>query len=260
MRQTLMFNTLEAVILNTNRKNGNLKIYEFGNTYNVNSKLKEEGAGANAYYEVAHLAIAVTGAENSGSWNAKYLGSSFYTLKNICDKMLRRFGLNLDEAIYNSCESELYSSAVTLKLRGKNLITLGAVSKNIRKKFDIKAEVYYADLNFDVFVEMIKNNGVTVKELSKFPEVSRDLSLLIDKNVTFSELRSIAFKTEKKLLKNVTLFDVYEGDKLPEGKKSYALNFILEDVTKTLTDKVIDATMDKFIKQLEKNANAEVRK
>ncbi|MBE9487624.1 MAG: phenylalanine--tRNA ligase subunit beta [Bacteroidetes bacterium] len=260
MRQTLMFNALEAVILNTNRKNGDLKIYEFGNTYNVNPKLREEGAGAKAYYEVAHLSIAVTGAENSGSWNAKYAGSSFYTLKNICDKMLRRFGLNINEAIYSSCESELYSSAVTLKLRGKSLITLGAVSKTIRKKFDIKAEVYYADLNFDVFVEMIKNNGVTVKEISKFPEVSRDLSLLIDKSVTFSQLRSVAFKTEKKLLKNVTLFDVYEGDKLPEGKKSYALNFILEDVTKTLTDKVIDATMGKFIHQLEKNANAEVRK
>lgn len=260
MRQTLLFNALEAIILNVNRKNSNLKFYEFGNVYGFNEKAKAEGAALKAYHETAHLAIAVTGADRVASWDSKPEQSSFYTVKHICDKLLRRFGLDINGAVYATHESSLYSSAVDVKLRGKNILTIGVVSKNIRKMFDLKAEVYYADLNFDAFVSLIKSNNLTVEELSKYPEVSRDLSLLIDKSVTFSELRTIAFKTEKALLKNVTLFDVYEGDKLPEGKKSYALNFILEDTTKTLTDKVIDAAMEKLMKEFGRNLNAEVRK
>ncbi|MEG2492983.1 MAG: phenylalanine--tRNA ligase subunit beta [Rikenellaceae bacterium] len=260
MRQTLLFNSLEAVILNINRKNNNLKFYEFGNVYGFSAKAKEEGLALKAYHETAHLAMVVTGASKVASWDSKPEQSSFYTLKHICDKMLRRFGLDMNQAIYTTHESGLYSSAVDVKVRGKNLLTIGVVSKSIKKIFDIKAEVYYADFNFDTLLSLIKNNTLTVEELSKYPEVSRDLSLLIDQKVTFSDLRNVAFKTGKNILKNVTLFDVYEGDKLPNGKKSYALNFILEDKTKTLTDSVIDATMDKFIKEFERNLNAEVRK
>lgn len=260
MRQTLLFNMLEAIVLNANRKNGNLKFYEYGNVYTFSQKAHEEGKGLNAYREVPHLAMAVTGKLNAPSWNQKPEESGFYSLKAMCEKLLRRFGLNMNEAIYETHDSELYSTAVDVKMRGKRLMTIGSIAKKIRKQLDIKAEVYYADIDFDAFVNMIKTYGLTVKELSKYPEVSRDLSMLIDNKVTFSDLRGVAFKTEKNLLKNVTLFDVYEGDKLPEGKKSYALNFILEDTTQTLTDNVIDRVMNNLIMQFEKQLGAEIRK
>ena len=131
---------------------------------------------------------------------------------------------------------------------------MGIVSKKIRSMFDIKAEVYYLEMNFDAFLKLTRNHKVTVQELSKFPEVRRDLALLVDSQTTFSQLREIAFATEKKLLKNVTLFDVYEGDKLPAGKKSYALNFVLEDTTKTLVDQVIDKTMANLVREFERRA------
>jgi phenylalanyl-tRNA synthetase beta chain len=137
---------------------------------------------------------------------------------------------------------------------------MGVVSPIVRKKFDIKQEVYFAEIDFDQLVKMTKKSKVQFKELSKFPEVKRDLALLVDKNVTFSQLRSIAFATEKKLLKSVSLFDVYEGDKLPEGKKSYALSFILEDKSQTLTDKQIERTMANIQAQLEQKTGAEIRK
>ena len=260
MRQTLLFNMLEAIVLNSNRKNGDLKFYEYGNVYTFSLKAHEEGKGLNAYRESPHMALAMTGKLSAPSWNEKPEEASFYALKAMCEKLLRRFGLNINEAVYETHESELYSTAVDIRMRGKRLMTIGSISKKTRKQFDIKAEVYYADIDFDAFVNMVKTYSLTVKELSKYPEVSRDLSMLLDNKVTFSDLRNVAFKTEKNLLKNVTLFDVYEGDKLPEGKKSYALNFILEDTTQTLTDNVIDRVMNNLATQFEKQLGAEIRK
>ncbi len=256
MRQTLFFNAMEAVELNANRRNGDLKLYEFGNCYYYNGNA--EAVGLRAYSEGARMAIVVTGKDGVPSWNRPTVQSSFYTLKTFVERLLKRFGIDINDAIFSGTNNDIYSEGIDLKVRGKELLTMGIVSKRYRKMFDIKADVYFAEIDFDKLVDMTKNSSVTVKELSKFPEVRRDLALLVDKSVTFASLRSAALKSEKKLLKNVTLFDIYEGDKIPEGKRSIALNFVLEDNTKTLTDSVIDKCMANLIFQFEK-LGAEVR-
>ena len=258
MRQTLLFNALEAVELNTNRRNSDLKLYEFGNCYWYNPDKVSEG-GLAPYSEQNHLSILITGADHALSWNTKAQPTSFYTLKAMVEKLFNRIGIDLNSAVMESLQSDLYREAVTYKINGKQIVEMGIVSKKIRSKFDIKADVYYLEMNFDAFLKLTKNHKVTVEELSKFPEVRRDLALLVDTQVTFSQLREIAFSVEKKLLKNVTLFDVYEGDKLPAGKKSYALNFVLEDTTKTLTDQVIDRVMSNLIREFERRAGAQIR-
>lgn len=258
MRQTLLFNALEAVELNTNRRNSDLKLYEFGNCYWYNPDKASEG-GLAPYSEQNHLSILITGADHALSWNTKAQPTSFYTLKAMVEKLFNRIGIDLNSAVMESLQSDLYREAVTYKINGKQIVEMGIVSKKIRSKFDIKADVYYLEMNFDAFLKLTKNHKVTVEELSKFPEVRRDLALLVDTQVTFSQLREIAFSVEKKLLKNVTLFDVYEGDKLPVGKKSYALNFVLEDTTKTLTDQVIDRVMSNLIREFERRAGAQIR-
>ena len=258
MRQTLLFNALEAVELNTNRRNSDLKLYEFGNCYWYNPDKASEG-GLAPYSEQNHLSILITGADHALSWNTKAQPTSFYTLKAMVEKLFNRIGIDLNSVVMESLQSDLYREAVTYKINGKQIVEMGIVSKKIRSKFDIKADVYYLEMNFDAFLKLTKNHKVTVEELSKFPEVRRDLALLVDTQVTFSQLREIAFSVEKKLLKNVTLFDVYEGDKLPAGKKSYALNFVLEDTTKTLTDQVIDRVMSNLIREFERRAGAQIR-
>ena len=258
MRQTLLFNALEAVELNTNRRNSDLKLYEFGNCYWYNPDKASEG-GLAPYSEQNHLSILITGADHALSWNTKAQPTSFYTLKAMVEKLFNRIGIDLNSAVMESLQSDLYREAVTYKINGKQIVEMGIVSKKIRSKFDIKADVYYLEMNFDAFLKLTKNHKVTVEELSKFPEVRRDLALLVDTQATFSQLREIAFSVEKKLLKNVTLFDVYEGDKLPAGKKSYALNFVLEDTTKTLTDQVIDRVMSNLIREFERRAGAQIR-
>ena len=258
MRQTLLFNALEAVELNTNRKNGDLKLYEFGNCYSYDRDKASEG-GLAPYSEQNRLSILITGADHVPSWNVSSQPTSFYTLKTVAEKIFARIGIDLNGAMMETLSSDLYREAVTYKINGKRMVEMGIVSKKIRSMFDIKAEVYYLEMNFDAFLQLTRNHKVTVQELSKFPEVRRDLALLVDSQTTFSQLREIAFATEKKLLKNVTLFDVYEGDKLPAGKKSYALNFVLEDTTKTLVDQVIDKTMANLVREFERRAGAQVR-
>ena len=260
MRQTLLFNALEAVELNVNRRNGNLKMYEVGNCYFFNAEKAEEESVLAKYEEGMRLGITVTGLATQLSWNSKAEGSSFFTLRGMVEKLLKRFGIDLYALQCESLESDLYADAILFKQGPKEVLRMGVVSPIVRKKFDIKQEVYFAEVDFDQLVKMTKKSKVQFKELSKFPEVKRDLALLVNKSVTFSQLRSIAFATEKKLLKSVSLFDVYEGDKLPEGKKSYALSFILEDKSQTLTDKQIERTMANIQTQLEQKCGAEIRK
>ena len=260
MRQTLLFNALEAVELNVNRRNGNLKMYEVGNCYFFDATKAEEENTLAKYEEGMRMGITVTGLATQLSWNSKAEGSSFFTLRAIVEKLLKRFGTDLYSLQCESLESDLFADAIVFKQGPKEVLRMGVVSPIVRKKFDIKQDVYYAEIDFDQLVKMTKKSKVQFKELSKFPEVKRDLALLVNKSVTFSQLRSIAFATEKKLLKSVSLFDVYEGDKLPEGKKSYALSFILEDKTQTLTDKQIERTMANIQTQLEQKTGAEIRK
>ncbi len=259
LRQTLLFNTLEAVELNVNRRNGDLKIYEFGNCYTYNSAAASDENILAPYKENYRLAIAVTGASTSSSWNSKSEQSSFYTLRGMVEKVLRRFSIEIYSLKSEALTGDLLPEGLSLQLNGKELVKIGVVSSLLRKTFDIKQDIYYAEIDFDALVKSTRKHKITVSELSKYPEVKRDLALLVDKSVTFAALRSTALGADKKLLKSVSLFDVYDGNKLPEGKKSYALSFILEDKTQTLNDKIIEKTMANIQKQLELKCGAQVR-
>ena len=261
MRQTLIFNMLEAIQLNTNHRNPNLKLYEFGNCYFYDEAGATPENPLGAYSEQYRLAIAVTGIAEPQSWNQKPQQASFFTLRAVAEKLLRRFGLDIYTFHSESLRSDLFGDALSFRLneKSKELLQIGVVSSRLRKMFDLKQDVFFLEMDFGALVKATRKNKIVAKELPKFPEVKRDLALLVDKEVMFSTLRDIAFSAERKLLKSVTLFDVYEGDKLPEGKKSYALSFVLEDKTQTLTDKVIEQTMANLAAQFERKAGAQVR-
>ncbi len=259
MRQTLLFGAMESLELNTKRKHGDMKMYEIGNCYFYDESRRDKG-GLAPYSQERMLGMLVNGVAGAPSWNEPAAPSDFFTLRASIESLLRRLSLDLAEARLDSLQSNLFSEAVTITMRGKRIGLMGVVSKKVCSRFDIKNSVYYAELSMDKIIAMTSKYRLTVKELPRFPEVRRDLALLLDKDVDFSRLRAIALGTEKKLLKNVSLFDVYEGDKLPAGKKSYALSFILEDREKTLTDSVIDKVMANLIFQFEKQVGAQVRK
>ena len=259
MRQTLLFNMLEAVQLNANRKNGDLKLYEFGNCYFYDESKRSEENRLAAYSEEYRLAIAVTGVAAPASWNARPQAASFFTLRAVAEKLLRRFGIDIYALRTETLQNDLFGEALSMSLGGKELLQIGTVSAKIRRRLDVKQDVYYLEMNFDALVKSTRKHKIAAEELSKFPEVKRDLALLIDKQVTFSALRDVAFATERKLLKSVSLFDVYEGDKLPEDKKSYALSFILEDKTRTLDEKTIEKAMRNLTAQFEQRCGAQVR-
>ena len=248
MRQTLLFSGLENVSYNINRKNQDLKLYEFGKTYHK----VEEGN-----LEKQHLMLLLTGKLNSENWNSNKDKTDFFVLKEKVEHVLFRLGISKikSEEIF----THGFSEGLMYKHKKNRLVCFGKVDAKICKSFGVKKEVYYADFNWDLVLNLVLNTKIKYSEVSKFPSVKRDLSLLIDKKVTFKELLSIAKDTEKNILKSVNLFDVYEGDKLPEGKKSYALSFILEDKTKTLTDKYIEKVMGKLISSYESKVGAEVR-
>lgn len=259
MRQTLLFGAMEALELNTKRKNGDVKLYELGNCYFYDETAREKG-GLAPYSQEYMLGILVSGVSEAASWNQPAKAPDFFTMKAQIEHLFSRLSLDMSEARLDPFSSSLFSQAVTITMRGKQIGLMGVVSKAVRTRFDIKSEVYYAQISMDKLLQMTKGYKLTVKELPKYPEVKRDLALLVDKSVDFARLRSIAYGTEKKLLKKVSLFDVYEGNKLPEGKKSYALSFILEDKEKTLTDNVIDKVMGNLMFQFEKQVGAEIRK
>ena len=248
MRQSLLAPALESVAYNQNRKNSNLKFYEFGKTYHlVDGK----------YVESPRLLLLLSGANHTEQWNHSKSTATFYNLKAAVDAVIGRLGL----ANFQSEETEETSFAYGLRyFRGdKTLVSFGAVSKADRKQAGIDKEVFYADFDWDALLAAVRKNKIVNNEVPKYPAVRRDLSMLVDEQVTFDTLKTIAFKTEKKLLKQVQVFDVYQGNKLPEGKKSYALNFTLQDEAQTLTDKEIDLIMQKIITNLAQSANAEIR-
>ena len=258
MRQTLLFGLLEVVSLNVNHKAQSVRIYEFGNTYSYAPERKEEG-GLAPYSEGMRLSVAISGVRSVQSWNSKAEVSDFFSLKAIAEKILRRFGMDIYQLRSEPLSSELYSEGLSLKAGNKELLTIATVSPKTRKMFDLKGEVYVLDIDFDTLLKYTRKHKVTAHELAKFPAVKRDLALLVDTAVSYAELRQIAFQTEKKLLKDVTLFDVYTGDKLEAGKKSYALGFLLQDESRTLDDKTIDGTMQKLIDAFAKKAGATIR-
>ncbi len=259
MRQTLLFNTLEAVELNVNRRNADLKLYEFGNCYYYNAQADASEKILAPYSENYRLAIAVTGTAEVGSWRQKSSPASFYTIRAMVEKVLSRFGIDIYSLKSASSENDIFSEGITLSQGPKVFVELGVVAAPLRKITGVKQEVYYAEFDFDALTKSTRKHKITVSELSRFPEVKRDLALLLDESISFDALRAEAFKAEKKLLKSVSLFDVYQGDKLPAGKKSYALSFVLEDKNQTLTDKVIEKTMANIRRQFEKSCAAVVR-
>ena len=259
MRQTLLFNMMEAVALNINHKNGDLMLYEFGNCYFYDAAKRSEENHLAAYSEEYRLAMAVTGTTELQSWNTKPEKASFFTLRAMAEKLLRRFGLDIYALKTEPLQSDLFGEGLSVELNGKSLLQIGTVSPKIRRRTDVKQEVYYLEMNFEALCKSTKKLKITAEELSKYPEVKRDLALLVDRQTTFAQLREVAFSTERKLLKRVSLFDVYEGDKLPEGKKSYALSFVLEDKSRTLDDKTIERVMANLTRQFEQRCGATVR-
>lgn len=259
MRQTLLFGGLESVAFNRNHKNPDIRFYEFGNCYFYDADKKVEGETLKEYSEEFHLGIWISGNSITNSWTAADEKSSVYQLKAYVENILSRIGISSDKYSYSQFSSELYSAAISIKTRNRELGIIGIVSKKVLKAMDINAEVFYADLNWDSLMKEIKKHSVTYTEISKYPAVSRDFALLLDKAVLFEDIVNVAQKAERKLLKSVKLFDVYEGKNLPEGKKSYAVNFILQDEEKTLNDKQIDAIMKKIQTSLEKELGAQLR-
>ena len=260
MRQSLLFGGLESISRNINHKMPNLRFFEFGNCYHYSPEKKNDEDPIKAYTEEMHLGIWTTGKRVEGSWAHADEKTSFYELKAYVLNIFTRLGVNPGIVVSETSDNNIFGKALALKARsGKVLCEMGTICHKLLKKMDIDQEVFFADINWDNVMRAIKKNEVLYHDISKFPSVSRDLALLIDKSVEFEQIEQIAHQTEKKLLKSVELFDVYEGKNLPEGKKSYAVNFILQDETKTLNDKQIEAIMTKLINNLKQKLGAELR-
>lgn len=260
MRGTLLFGGLESIVRNANRKYPNLKFFECGNLYSFNKERQDAEMPMKAYTEENYIGLWITGNRVQGSWAHADEKSSYYELRAHVNNIFTRVGLSPQMTVIEHSDSDLFQSALKVMTRGGKVICeMGIVNKAIQKKFEIQNEVYFAQINWTQLCKAVKKHAVHYTEISKFPAVSRDLSLLLDSSIEFADIERIARNTEKKLLKSVELFDVYEGKNLPAGKKSYAVNFILQDPEKTLNDKAIDAIMKKLITNITKQLGAELR-
>ena len=263
LRQTLLFGGLESIAHNANRKNANLRFFEFGNCYYKNPDTTEEQKAADtlaAYSEDLHLGLWLTGKRVEASWAHPEEPSSVYELKAYVGHILTRLGAPVGKLKQQTGTNDIFAKSLALvDNNGTVVLEFGLVKKALTAAFDISAEVYFADINWTLLMKKTKKHSVNFTEISKFPAVSRDLALLVDKSVEFARIEQIAFAADKKFLKKVTLFDVYEGKNLEAGKKSYAVNFLLQDETKTMNDKQTDAVMAKIIASLEKQLGAKLR-
>jgi len=248
MRRSMVFGALESVQRNANRQRGDLKFYEFGRTYLKNER---------GYFEQQNLTLLLTGNKEEESWNSSKDKVNFFTLKGFVQQLSEKIGVA--KLKLKAAEHSLYAELFEIRAGKKVLGQMGILKKSVTKPFDIKQDVFFANILWDVFCELAQNNKIQYAELPKFPTVRRDLSLLLNKETKFVELEQLAFDMEKALLKEVNLFDVYEGKNLPEGKKSYALSFTLQDAEKTLVDKEIDKVMEKLMKGYKEKLGAEVR-
>ena len=248
LRQSMLFSGLEAIEYNSNRKKSDLKLFEFGKTYH-------NFPGGRT--ETKHLSIFITGLKTEGNWATPETKSNFFFGKGTVSALMDRLGLqgHTEETV----ENEIFSEGITFKRNKETLVELGIVKKKITKEFGIDAEVFYADFNWDAVLKQISTKNFKLKPIAKFQAAQRDFALLLDNSVRFGELQNAAFKTEKKFLKAVTLFDVYKGKNLPDGKKSYALSFTIQDEEKTLTDKQIDKIMGKLQQKFETEFGATLR-
>ena len=261
MRQTLLYSGLECIVYNINHKIPNQKIFEFGKHYRYNPEQAENGDVTKRYFEERHLSIFMTGNEIGENWKMPSMQVDFYFLKAYVINILRRLRINMGRITFEPSTAKYFTAGLDLMFKDskKVIASLGRLAKPTLKKMDCKQDVYYADINWDLLLKSIPSQEVTFAEIAKNPEVRRDLALVLDMNVTFDAIEKLAYETEKKLLKKVSLFDVYEGDRIEEGKKSYAVSFILQDKEKTLSDKQIEAIMAKLQKNFETRLGAKIR-
>ena len=258
MRQTMLFGGLESIQRNVSRKFTDLCFFEFGNCYRFDADKRTEEKILSPYSESYHLALWMTGNNVASSWIEAGRPLSVYDLKAVVEHIFDRLGFKPGMRLVTTFSDDIFSAAIQVQAQSnkKVIAQLGILRKKVTKRFDIDAEVLYADINWTELMKAVKNAKIGYGEISKYPAVKRDLALLLDKNVTFAQIEQVARETEKKLLKAVTLFDVYEGKNLEEGKKSYAVSFILQDDNQTLNDKVIDKTMARLMENFQKRLGA----
>lgn len=259
MRQTLIFNALEVVSRNINHQNSDLRLFEIGNCYSYVAKGEENPEyNLKSYREELRLSLVVTG-PGSKSWRNELGAGNYFALKGYLEMLLQRFNANLYDMEIDAAPADIFSEGLEYKLQGKRLALAGTVAPGLLKAFDIKQPVFVAEVSWPVFFELVKRDKVKYKELPKYPEVKRDLALLLDESVSFADLRKAAFQAEKGILKQVSLFDVYRGAKILSGKKQYAISFVLQDQEKTLTDNAVEAAMNKLLKTFETKFGASLR-
>ena len=259
LRQTLLFGGLESIAHNINRRRPALHFFEFGNCYSFSPEADATEKVLNPYSESLHLGLWITGHRVSGNWAHADEKSNVYELKAYVENIFTRLGVERGRLLMTQTSDDLFSAALSITTRdGKEVGRLGIVSTKILKTFDIDAEVCYADLHWSQLLRLA-GKTVTFTDIPKFPSVKRDLALLLDKNIIFAQVEKTALEAEKKLIREVTLFDVYEGKNLPEGKKSYAISLVLQDESKTLNDKQIEHIMGKVVANLQNKLGASLR-
>jgi len=259
MRQTLLYGGLECITHNVNRKNSDLRLFEFGNCYTYRGTQLKENPVDN-YGEGEHLALFLTGNRETPNWTASAKPVSFHLLKSYVENIIRRLGFIPEKLKVTESDSEIFSAGLKYEKGRNKIVELGMVASQWLKKADIETPVFYADFDWNqVMLEIRRNNHIKFSELPKYPEVKRDLALVLDKEIGFDTLRNVAYKTERHLLQSVNLFDIYEGKGVPEGKKSYAVSFILRDPLRTLNDRLIEKTMEKLLASFEKELGARLR-
>jgi phenylalanyl-tRNA synthetase beta chain len=259
LRQTLLFGGLEAVAYNANRKNPDLKLYEFGNVYSFAGKDNEKG-NLDRYSESHHLALFISGATGPALWNRSEKQSDFFDIKAFTELIFRKLAIEPDNLEHDELNNSIFRYGLKVSSGHRILAEYGLVHPLLSEKAGIRNEVYYSVIRWDDLVSLSAEKTTIFQELPRYPQVRRDLALELDKGIRFSAIREIAMKTEKDLLKSISLFDLYEGDKIPEGKKSFAISFILQDREGTLKDKQIDAVMERLSTALQEKAGARIRK
>jgi phenylalanyl-tRNA synthetase beta chain len=258
LRQSLLYGGLSSIAWNINRQNYDLKLYEFGNCYFFTGRTHSTRS-VDSYSEKIDLDIFISGNRGTHSWNQPPVATDFFYLKSFVEMVMKRLGIDPDHLVINDTSRKYYSESISYLNNDQMVAEMGIISKNILKQFDIEQEVYYGHVEWDTLVKLISINSIRYRELPKYPSVRRDLALLVDNNIKFNRIRDLAFRTEKNLLKKVGLFDVYESETLGQNKKSYAVSFILQDESKTLTDKYIDKVMNNFIRVFERELDAQIR-
>jgi len=258
LRQTLLYGGLETISYNINRKSPNLNLFEFGKIYSLTGDF-DKNAGIKNYREEMHLMLISTGKVIGSQWNLSDANVDFYFISGLVNSIFTRLGVNMSRISKTESESDSYTYTLQYLINDVLLAEISLISNKLRKQFVINQDVFSADINWSELIKYSSFTDISYKPVPKFPAVKRDLSLVLDTNITFEELKSVAMKTEGKLLKNIDLFDIYEGSNIVEGKKSYALSFLLQDESRTLTDKIIEKAMKRIITAFDQQFNAKLR-